>query len=68
MKITRMGRDKDTVHEVDRIEITVSGIDYIISDRFGELEIHACHDEIHIKPAYANVVKIVGFDRGQIKP
>jgi hypothetical protein len=60
MKITRLGNDNGLDKDVDRIEITLNGRDYILSDRNGSLEIHACHDEILVRPVYANVIQVTG--------
>ena len=59
MKIKRIDSDR-TEKEVERIEIEIDGIKYTLTDRFGELKVHAHSDAIFMIPCCANEVVIEG--------
>lgn len=61
MKLTRIGSERPSI-EVERIEIEIGGVTYELTERFGELKIHAHADEITIKPCCANEVAVKGQD------
>ncbi len=61
MKIKRIDSDR-TEKEVDRIEIEIDGVNYTLTDRFGELKIHSS-DGIIVKPCCSNEVVVKGAYR-----
>jgi uncharacterized protein (UPF0335 family) len=60
MLIKRIDSNRD-VQEVERLEIEINGIKYTITDRYGEMKIHAHSEELLIKPCCANEVIIHGI-------
>jgi hypothetical protein len=62
IEINRIGSDRKVCQSVDRIGFSVNGIDYLISAEFGELEVHAKHHKLVMKPCCANKVTISGFE------
>ncbi len=61
MKIKRIDSDR-TEKEVDHIEIEIDGVEYTLTDRFGELKIHNS-DGIIVKPCCSNEVVVEGAYR-----
>jgi hypothetical protein len=62
MKLLRVDSDREP-KEVERIEVEIGGVKYTITDRFGEMKLHAHSDEIIVKPCCANEVVCVGLDK-----
>jgi hypothetical protein len=62
VEVNRIGWDRNVCKSVERIGISVNGIDYLISSEFGELKIHASHHKLIIKPCCANEITISGVE------
>ena len=62
MEIKRIDNNRKA-NIVERIEVMIDGIKYTITERFGELKVHAHSDEVIVKPCCANEVVLQGIDR-----
>lgn len=59
MKITRLGKNKDDVHEnVSLIDIEIDGQSYRLTERFGKLNIQSSTNSIAVFPCVANVIEV----------
>lgn len=59
MKLVRVDSERPGT-EVNRLEIEIGGVVYEITERFGDLKIHAHSDEILVKPCCSNEVAVKG--------
>ena len=56
----RIDSKKNTDQKIERIEISVGGEKYTITEYFGRLKIHAHNDSISINPCCANEITLAG--------
>ena len=58
MIIKRIDSDKNFNKSVERIEISTSFNEYVITEEFDGLKIHKKHDPISVSPCCSNEIRV----------